>query len=375
MPKKPDSDNNPNAFKLWINHKLVLKMAQALQQTYPDFDKNKFILVSRELDPLELKPRVLLIRDQLYSQLPKDYKKALKILLETLHTETLSGFDLWPYTEYIQTYGLDSPELSLKALRQITTRFTGEFAVRPFLKKYPEQTLSFLATCAQDKNVHVRRWASEGSRPRLPWGERLHEFVKDPRPTLAILENLKYDPELYVRKSVANHLNDIAKDHPEVVAETLKKWQKAAPLEHQKNIDWILRHALRTLIKQGHPKALSLIGADRDAKVKVGNLKLAKTRLRMNQKLEFSFFIQSQAKKPQKLVVDYIIHHMKSNQETSAKVFKLKSFTLAAGEKIEIKKNHSIKPITTRRYYPGVHILEIQVNGRVYARSKWQLQL
>lgn len=350
-------------------------MAEALQQSFPDFNKKEFTRVHQELEALELKPRVLLIRDRLYSHLPKDYKTSLNILLESLKTKSLSGFDLWPYTEYIQTYGLDHPELSLKALRQITSLFTGEFAVRPFLKKHPQQTLAFLEDCSRSKNLHVRRWASEGSRPRLPWGERLHEFVADPSPTLVILENLKHDPELYVRKSVANHLNDIAKDHPEVVTGVLKKWQQEAPAEQQKNVDWILRHALRTLIKQGHPKALSLIGAATDVKIKVADLKLGKNKLRMNQKLEFSFQIQSQSKKPQKLVVDYIIHHFKANQETSAKVFKLKSLTLAAGDKVEIKKNHSLKPITTRRYYSGTHILEIQVNGRVYARSEWQLKV
>lgn len=365
---------NPKAFKHWIDKKLLLRMAAAIQEVHPDFDQKKFLALTPHLEKLELKARVQHVRDQLHHQLPQNYKKALKILCDSLRSQKLKGFDLWPYTEFVQTYGLDHPALSLKALHHLTQLFTGEFAVRPFLKKHPKVTLDFLLKCTMDQNVHVRRWVSEGTRPRLPWGERLGDFVNDPRPTIALLENLKYDEELYVRKSVANHLNDIAKDHPELLFPILKKWQNTADLNHQKKITWITQRALRTLIKEGHPEALALIGVSSQIKINVKHLKIQKKTFSLNETLSFEFQVQSDSQKPQRLIIDYIIHHVKANQKTTPKVFKLKSLTLGAGETLRIKKNHPLKKITTRKYYSGTHLLEIQINGKVYAALKWELK-
>ena len=267
MPKKPKNSSvekkaeNPNAFKLWINRGVLVKIAESIRQDFPSFDSSIFVGIARELDALELKPRVHRVRDQLRAQLPEDYLKALKILLKAVKRGNLDGFDLWPFTEFVQTYGLDHPELSLEALYVLTEKFTGEFAVRPFLKKHPKLTQDFLMKCATDANVHVRRWVSEGTRPRLPWGERLNAFIEQPKTTLPLLEKLKHDSELYVRKSIANHLNDIAKDHPEVVLGVLKKWKSGAPEIHADKIEWIIHRSLRSLIKAGHPGALTLIGA------------------------------------------------------------------------------------------------------------------
>jgi 3-methyladenine DNA glycosylase AlkC len=364
---------NPNAFKHAIGKDLLLRMGGALQDVVPGFDKKKLLALLPQLEKLELKPRVRLLRDQLRQLLPGDFPKAVKILLASTHREKLSGFDLWAYTEYVQTYGLNHPTLSLKVLTELTSLFTSEFAVRPFLKLHTEETLAYLLKATKDKDKHVRRWASEGTRPRLPWGERLDNFIKSPQSTLPILENLKNDPELYVRKSVANHLNDIAKDHPQLVVDTLKRWQKEARKEQQENIDWILRHALRSLIKAGNPQALALIGASGEVKIKMSPLKLEKSTLKTNDHLSFQFHIESQARKSQKLVVDYIIHFRKANNKTAPKVFKLKTFHLKAGEKLTLSKNHHMKTITTRRYYPGAHFVEIQVNGKTYTKSKWTL--
>lgn len=365
---------NPNAFKHAINKDVLIKMAAAIRKVYPPFDSKQFIAIANDLDSLELKPRVLRIRDQLKDQLPPDYAKALKILLTSLKSKNLSGFDLWPYTEYVQTYGLDQPALSLNALYELTQLFTAEFAVRPFIKKHPKITLAFLKKCSVDSNVHIRRWASEGSRSRLPWGERLETFTKDHRPTIPLLENLKFDDELYVRKSVSNHLNDMAKDHPGMVIEILKKWQAKAGIQHDAKINWIIHRSLRTLIKQGHPKALELVGAFQNLKIKMSPLKLSKKSYKMNDRIAFVFAIKSETKKSQKLVVDYVIHFMKSNGTTAPKVFKLKNFELKALESVSFKKSHHLKEITTRVYYPGIQYLQIQVNGKTYEKVKWNLE-
>lgn len=365
-------EENPNAFKLWIDRKLLEKIATSISKHHSGFDSKKFIQISRELDLLELKPRVRRVRDELRELLPKDYPKALKVLLRAFAEGNLEGFDLWPFTEFIQTYGLDHPRESLEALKKITRKFTGEFAVRPFLKKHHKTTMDFLRECATDTDVHVRRWVSEGSRPRLPWGERLDVFIQNPRATLVFLDHLRHDSELYVRKSVANHLNDIAKDHPEVVIEVLRRWKKSVPSHHSEKIDWITRHSLRTLIKAGHPDAMALMGVS-PPKVEVSKLRIDGSKFREGQSMKFSFDIQSKSPQSQKLIVDYVIHYVKSNGKTAPKVFKLKTLTLNPSEKVSIVKSHSLKRVTTRKHYPGSHTVEIQINGKSYGKKSWVL--
>lgn len=369
MPK-----DNPKAFKFWIDRSLLLRIADSIEKVHPRFDRKGFLANARKLDALELKPRVRFIRDCLRAALPDPYPEALEILLGSLASGKLTGFDLWAYTEFVQTYGQEHLKISLAALHEFTQLFTSEFAVRPFLVNHPDETLMFLKKCARHPNAHVRRWASEGSRPLLPWGERLNAFVKDPRPTLALLEILKHDDELYVRKSVANHLNDIAKHHPEKVIAVLKKWQRAAGPGHEKKVMWITHRALRTLIKQGDPAALKLIGASAKIQVEVGPLVLARRKVRVGDRLEFSFHVSSRSKKSQKLVIDYKIGFVKANGDRSPKVFKLKTFQLGPGESLTLLKAHSLKEITTRRYYSGAHLLEVQINGRAYRSVMWMLR-
>ncbi|MBY0384609.1 DNA alkylation repair protein [bacterium] len=373
MPQKQKQDQ-PTAFKHWINDDVVKRMADSIAKVNKDFNFNEFIKVSKKLAPLELKARVKLLSETLNQHLPDSFPQALDALLKSLKHKQLKGFDLWPYTEFVQTYGLKHPQKSLEALYEMTQLFTSEFAVRPFLKQHMHEGLAYLLKCAHDNNVHVRRWSSEGSRPRLPWGERLDAFISDPTLTLPILEILKYDHELYVRKSVANHLNDIAKDNPKVVLETLKKWNKNCPKEHQDKILWITKQALRTLIKNGNVEALKLVGVSSSAKVKVSQLKLSSSKLKIGSALQFEFKIQSTDSKKQKIIVDYIVHHQKSGGKTSPKVFKLKTLELKPKESLMIHKKHSLKPVTTRKYYPGKHRLEIQVNGKVYLKQDWILK-
>ncbi len=235
-----------------INQALVEKMAKEVLFSYPDFSKSKFKNMCSGLEELELKARVLLITSALKHHLPQDFSHSLKILVEIMQRDKLRGFDLWPFSEYIGQFGLDHFSESLEAMKVLTLRFTAEFAVRPFFLKDSSEVLKFFKENINHPNVHIRRWISEGSRPLLPWGERLPEFMKDPASSLALLEELKFDEELYVRKSVANHLNDISKNHPLLVIATVKRWLEESPLEHKKKIEWIKHKALRTLIKKGH---------------------------------------------------------------------------------------------------------------------------
>jgi 3-methyladenine DNA glycosylase AlkC len=363
------------ALKDLFDKTCVKRIGLALSAASPSFDLKSFQKLIPALETLEMKPRVLLIRDGIHAHLPANYKKAVEIILSSTGKGTLRGFDLWPFTEFIQAHGLEDRPTSLNALKKLTILFTGEFGVRPFIREHQKETLDFLLTCAADKNVHVRRWATEGSRPRLPWGEKLHGLVKDPRPTLPILELLKFDEELYVRKSVANHLNDIAKDHPELVIKTLGRWKKEARGGDLVKLTWVIRHALRTLIKEGNPEALKLLGVSQKIHIKATDLKLDQKSYKLGERMSFSFDLESPGPQDQKIVVDYIVHFMKANRSLSGKVFKLKTFTLRAGEKLKISKTHHLKQITTRVFHPGLHELEIQINGKVYLKKSWDLVL
>ncbi len=366
-------EDNPSAFKHWISEELVKKMAMDISTVFPQFNVKSFLLVSKKLAALELKHRVLAIREALHEQLPQDYLKALKIILAVLEKDNLKGFDLWPFTEFIQTYGLEHFDESLQALSILTQKFTAEFAVRPFLVQYPEKTYSALQKWAKHPNHHIRRWTSEGSRPRLPWGMKLHSAIRDPKPGIKILNLLKFDEELYVRKSIANHLNDITKDHPDLVISTLKEWNQKCPDQHQEKLLWVKKQALRSLIKSGYLPALTLMGYGKQAQIKIGKLKINKNKFELGEVIDFELQLISTVKKMQKIAVDYIIHYQKSNMKTSPKVFKLKVLELKPGETFLIKKRHSLRPVTTRKHYPGLHKIEVQINGKVLASADWHL--
>ena len=373
MPQK--SDSNESAFKNWINADVVRRLAIHIQSHYPDFPSKEFQKVSSALGPLELKARVQKIREALKANLPASYAKALKILLKATlkpssKAEALKGFALWPVTDFIQTYGLQDIEISLDAQAELTSLFTAEFSIRPFLNQHPDKTYKFLLKATLNPNDHIRRWASEGSRPRLPWGEQIKSAIHDPRSGIQILEQLKYDDSEYVRKSVANHLNDISKDHPDLALKLAKKWMKEVPSEEKSKIQWIVRNGLRTLLKKGNATALQLFGYS--GQVQIQRLKIKNPKVKIGESFEFEFTLK--AKDKTKVMVDYIVHHQKANGKTSPKVFKLTVKELKAGETLVITKKHSFKIVTTRVYYPGPHILEIMVNGYRLGQMVFQLR-
>lgn len=361
---------NENAFKNWINPAVVKKTAMVFHDVYPAFDVKRFAKISTQLKELELKGRVLLITKALKQELPQDYHKSAKLLRAALDKNKLTGFELWPLSEYISQFGHDHLDESLDLMYHLTQQFTSEFAIRPFLQKNPGKVLEKLETWLGDESSHVRRWISEGTRPILPWGGKIPSFIESPA-TLHLLEALKYDEELYVRKSIANHLNDITKHHPKLVVTTLKKWVKDAPAEHAEKIAWIKRHALRTLIKKGDAGALGLMGVSSGADVEISKFKLSKKTYKVGETLEFSFQLKSVGKKSQKLIVDYGIGFRKANGGLSTKIFKLKGFELPAGESLSITKRHPLKLITTTKFYSGEHEIFVQVNGVIQKKLKW----
>lgn len=360
-----------------FNENVVNQLATNLAQVWREFDESGFRQsINARLKSLTFSERAALIRDSLWEYLPKDYPHALEIILETLPPEIpycdftgFDGFIVMPQNDFVAKYGLNHYDLSMRALYQMTKRFTAEGAIRALILKYPEKTLAILSEWAEDENCHVRRLVSEGTRPRLPWAIQLKPFIEDPRPVLKLLEKLKTDPELMVRRSVANNLNDIAKDNPDQVVKTLRRWSRI----EDEGTQWLIRHAARTLVKQGNTGALTILGYDSNADISVSKIELAAPAVKMGDDLHFSFEIRSTSKKAQNLVIDYIIHHVKANGALTPKVFKLAKKQLSAGEIVRISKKHAFRPISTRKYYSGKHVLEIQINGVKYGKAEFEL--
>ena len=361
-----------------FNEKVVNQLANNLAGVWHEFDANGFSQsVNSRLASLIFRQRAALIRDSLWEYLPKDYPRALEIILKALPPEIIDddlmgydGFIVMPQNDFVAKYGLDHYDLSMRALYEMTKRFSAEGAIRSFILHYPERTLAILAEWAEDANPHVRRLVSEGTRPRLPWTMQLKPFIMDPRPVLALLEKLNSDPVLMVRRSVANNLNDIARDNPDQVVETLHRWSRI----DNEGTQWLIRHAARTMVKQGHKDILAILGYDSKAEVAISKLQLDKPVVRIGEDVSFSLEIKSKSKQAQNLVIDYIIHHVKANGRLTPKVFKLTRKTLKAGESLPVAKRHSFRLISTRRYYPGRHALEIQVNGVKYGRVEFDLK-
>jgi 3-methyladenine DNA glycosylase AlkC len=274
------------------------------------------------------------------------------------------------FADFVEAYGLDDWDLSIPALEQFTHLASAEFAIRPFIVRYPERSMAQMLEWSRSDDVDLRRLASEGCRPRLPWGIALTALKADPLPILPVLEQLKEDESETVRRSVANNLNDISKDNPQVVIDLLQRWQ----LVETKNMRRLIRHALRTLIKQGHPASLELLGYPTDPAIAVHNLALEPATVPFEGTVTFSFDIESHADKAQNLMIDFVLYLMRANGKQTPKVFKLTTKTIQPGETLHIAKSYSFEPITTRRYYGGAHAIEPQINGKTFGRAAFTLE-
>jgi 3-methyladenine DNA glycosylase AlkC len=353
-----------------LNEQTVGALAGAVQTGYAAFDREAFLtrVFDADWSARALKQRIRHITVVLHDLLPEDYRAALDILRRVM--PDLEGLVQWVFTQYVEAYGLDDWEASIPALEEFTQRMSAEFAIRPFILRYPERTMAQMLAWAGHESAEVRRLASEGCRPRLPWGIRLQALVADPSPILPILEQLKNDESESVRKSVANNLNDISKDHPDVVLNLLRRWQSDATQE----VRWITGHALRTLVKQGHPGALALLGYPSDPKIAVHSLTVEPQSIQVGDKVTLSFDIESLADEPVNLMIDYVVYHMRANGKLSPKVFKLAKKTIQPGEVLHIERKHSFAPVTTRKYYPGEQAIEPKINGKLCGRARFVLR-
>lgn len=356
--------------KEMFNKKFYSHFALEFSKADKNFKTEQFIKdVTKNFEPLSLNERMRKTSHILKEHLPQDYKKAIDVMFKVI-PNTQRGYTNLVFPDFVGLYGHDAIDTSLEALKHFTTFGSSEFAIREFLKRDFTKTIKVMHTWAKDKNAHVRRLASEGSRPRLPWSFKLDEVIKNPKSTQGILEALKADEELYVRKSVANHLNDHSKDNTDFMLQLLKSWDKS-----NAHTAWIVKHASRSLIKKGNANSLALFDFEKNPKINIENFKILKSKIKLGNNLEFEFDLISEKNTKQKLVVDYIIHYRKKGKELSAKVFKLKELELKPKEKISVNKKQMMKDFTTRKHFAGEHLLEIQVNGKVYGKQKFNLSV
>lgn len=350
--------------KLIHNWRLVQPSIKAL-----DFLQNVHNLAWKQM---ELKERIAHIAICMNKFLPQPYEKAIQKIVQLAHqlrnNTQEQSFEFLFLPEYILEYGIEHPQSSFQAMEEITQFVSCEFAVRPFLEEYPNESFETLLKWSKHPVANVRRLASEGSRPRLPWAPALRTLKKDPRPLLPILENLKDDHSLYVRKSVANNLNDISKDHPQFFIELLQEWKSKSS-----NRQWILKHASRTLLKKGYTEVMEFFDYNPAEHFQLGYFQLKQKEVNFGEALEFDFQIKNLRKTTAKLRLEYGIYFLKANGSHNKKVFKISERMPKPLEKVSIQRKHTIKAITTRKYYAGEHFIALIVNGKEIIKRNFTL--
>lgn len=371
-------------FKNLIGPAVVHDAAAHLARASRAFDRAAFETAALDgLDALELKARAVHVAKALAAALPADFAKAASILERSLAPARadddlaalrsgpagLAGWIVWPMSLFVAERGLAEPERALQALHALTQRLTAEYAIRPFLLQHRELAFATLHRWSTDPSPHVRRLVSEGSRPRLPWGVQLGFLVEDPSPTVPLLRRLQDDPSGYVRRSVANHWNDIAKDHPGIVAD----WVEVVLPGAGPDLRALCKHACRTLVKRGDRRILRAFGLGAAFRGDA-SLSIAPARAAVGGEVTLRATLRSSAKTPQRLVVDYVVHHVTARGGSSPKVRKGWKLELGPGEVRELVKRHSLAEVSTRRYHAGRHAVDLQVNGAVVASAAFLLR-
>lgn len=352
----------PELLKNKYNEESIRELASRIQAVYHPFQVDDFVrsVMDGTWESLELKARMRQIAVNLGNYLPADYGQALGVLDQVAagYPEGFNDFTLMCFPDFVEVYGQDERhwDLSMAALERYTVFSSSEFAVRPFIISHEARMMEQMSAWARHANEHVRRLASEGCRPRLPWGQALPRFQKDPSPVLAILEQLKADPSLYVRKSVANNLNDISKNHPELVARIARDWYG-----RDERTDWIVKHGCRTLLKKGNREVMDLFGFSAPGSVKVYGFALGAASVAIGQELAFSFTVETEA--AAKVRLEYGVDYQKANGRRNRKIFQISELSLKERTKKAYTKIHSFADVSTRKHYPGVHSVTLIVNG------------
>lgn len=351
-----------NALKDIYNKDYISSFANLVREVYPNYEIDQFyhLVFSSNWDEKALKERMRHITICIKQTFPADYRKSLDILSKVIELMPNNGLANLIFPDFVEVYGIGDWEASIPALELFTQYSTSEFAVRPFIMKDQEFMMNQMLKWSLHPNEHVRRLASEGCRPRLPWGMVLRDLKEDPAPILPILNNLKEDESLYVRKSVANNLNDISKDHPNLVLEIASEW-----IDNHPYTKWIIKHACRTLLKQGNPKALSLFGFENVEDVQVNDFELSKEKIQLGEEINFSFTVRSEKTESIKVRIEYAIDFVKANGKRNKKLFKITENNIERGKTLKYDRTYSFRDLSTRVHYKGEHTVSVLINGEV----------
>jgi 3-methyladenine DNA glycosylase AlkC len=382
----PAPTSASTAFKDQIDRALVDRLGRAFVASSPGFDLDRFVAGTERLAAHELKGRISLVARALVAGLPPAFERAVRIVDGVLELPAddpdsqpggLLGWDLWPVAEWVAVAGRDHPDAALELLARLTRWATGEFAIRPFIDDDPDGVRRRLHRWIDSGDEHVRRLVSEGTRPKLPWAPKLAISGSDPGYAVELLDRLVDDPSEYVRRSVSNHLNDLCRVDPPLALATATRWwsvqlEPPAGAEAVPDRRWVVRRGLRTLVKAGSAEALRLLGHDPDVAV-TATLELHTDTVHLGGAAEWTLVVTSGESEPADLVIDYVIHHVRADGSTGPKVTKWSTRTLSPGGRVELTRRHRIRPITTRTYHSGRHVVEVQVNGRVVAQAAFDL--
>lgn len=344
------------------------RVAQACGKAWPLFPTERFIqsVFDEQWHARELKARSQHIRHCLHQALNMPYEKAISVLMEV--APEFGGYEALFFPDFVEAYGQHHWDLSMEAMQWLTRFSSAEFAVRPFIQSDPTKMMAQMQAWSEHENYHVRRLASEGSRPRLPWGQALSVFKKDPSLILPILDNLKQDDSDYVRRSVANNLNDIAKDNPQITI----NWARQNKSRHP-HTDWIIKHGCRTLLKQAQPDVMALFGYHPADEIEVSDLWLGQASIQIGEALNFEFKVRAQKGSLGRLRIEYGIDYVKANGQLSRKVFKISEGEFD-GQAREFSRSQSFRQMTTRKHYPGVHGVAVLINGEEKACTTFKLK-
>ena len=358
------------------NRQFFNKFFDAIKLQIVDFDTTAFLnnIFDKSWENRELKQRISHISTVLKQFLPENYESSADILINLsnyLNTnQKYYSFQYLFIPDYIEQFGVDNFEKSMVAIEEITKFTSCEFAVRPFIKKSPKKMMEQMFLWSTNRNENVRRLASEGCRPRLPWAMALNDFKRNPEPIIPILENLRNDNSLFVRKSVANNLNDISKDHSNLVLKLVESWQGES-----KNVDWVIKHGSRTLFKQGCKEALTLFGVGSVGNLSVIDFEIITPIVKVGDFLEFQFQINNHNSISTKIRVEYLIFYKKANGDSSRKIYKISEKEYSQNSKTLINRKQSFKKITTRKFYAGKHTISIVINGTEMCSDHFYVKL
>lgn len=360
----------PEPLKERYNQVFITDLSQRFTTVWSPFETDRFekLVFDKRWEALELKERMRQITTALHAVLPESYPEAINILIgcsDSCTPDFLYAF----FPDFVELYGMHDWETSVPALAALTPSSSSEFAVRPYIKADAKRMMAQMQEWTEHENFHVRRLASEGCRPRLPWAMALPDFKADPSPILPILEALKADSSEYVRRSVANNLNDISKDHPNQVLAMGKAW-----LGHAEDVDKVVKHACRSLLKQGDREALMLFGFADPKALKVSALTVREPVIQIGDDQYFQFTLHNEAKKSTKVRLEYKVTYQKARNKQSEKVFQISEKVLEPGQH-QVERKQAFRNFSTRKHYPGTHTITVVVNGANQASVQFELEV